>query len=78
MTVPPNPIQEPNVLWACVEDGFYVGSRNGEFLGYIDRKSEAQYLAFDMFSREVGVFPDLRAATTVLNSSGFGDPVAAG
>ncbi|RKT36104.1 hypothetical protein DEU34_0611 [Microbacterium sp. AG1240] len=54
------------VVWARVEDGFHVGSRGGEFLGYIDRQRDGRWLACDLFSREVGLFADLTAAMKAL------------
>ena len=59
VTVRPAP---PDVLWACVEDGFHVGSRDGEFLGYIDRQADGAYLACDMRSLPIGTFADPRSA----------------
>lgn len=54
--------REPGVVWSLVEDGFHVGSRNGEFLGYIERQPDRTYLACDLYSRPVGSFADLAAA----------------
>lgn len=48
--------------WAKVEDGFYVGSRNGEFLGYVDQEPSGLYIASDMFSQVIGEFETLSAA----------------
>lgn len=67
MTAVPEPSADNGVLWSMVEDGFHVGSRNGEFLGYIDRRSDDQFLACDMFSREIGVFTDLPSAMQVVS-----------
>lgn len=66
MTAAPEPSAGSGVLWAMVEDGFHVGSRDGEFLGYIDRRSDGEFLACDMFSREIGVFGDLPSAMQVV------------
>lgn len=57
------------VLWACVEDGFHVGSRDGEFLGYVDRQPDRHYLAFDARSQRLGEFPSLHDATAAVVSS---------
>lgn len=57
-----------DVLWACVEDGFHVGSRDGEFLGYIDRQTDRRYLACDMHSQPIGTFADLRSAMSAVTS----------
>lgn len=57
------------VTWARVEEGFHVGSRDGEFLGYVDRQRDGQYLACDMFSREVGVFTEITAAMTAVSAA---------
>lgn len=54
------------VVWSRVEDGFHVGSRNGEFLGYIDRDADGRYAAFDLYSRPLGFFPTLVSAMAVI------------
>jgi hypothetical protein len=57
-------------LWASVADGFYVGSHDGSFLGYIDRQADGAWRAFDAASRAVGDFADhhraMDAVTTAL------------
>lgn len=50
------------VVWARVEDGFHVASRDGEFLGYIDRDPDGMFAAHDLYSRPLGMFPALVAA----------------
>jgi hypothetical protein len=55
-----------DVLWACVEEGFHVGSRGGDFLGYVDRQSEGAYVAFDARSQVIGSFPVLGEATAAV------------
>ena len=63
-------ISPPNtdVVWAEVEHGFYVGSRNGEFLGYVDVESEATNVVCDMYSRPIGEFASLADAMHALVS----------
>ncbi|WP_186316576.1 hypothetical protein [Microbacterium sp. BH-3-3-3] len=56
------------VVWARVEDGFHVGSRNGVFLGYIDRQTGGAYLAYDGRSRLVGRFDALTAAMAAVTN----------
>ncbi|AOX46071.1 MULTISPECIES: hypothetical protein [unclassified Microbacterium] len=56
------------VVWARVEDGFHVGSRNGAFLGYIDRQADGGFLAFDGRSRVVGRFDALTAAMAAVTN----------
>ncbi len=58
----------PGTVWARVEDGFHVGSRNGDFLGYIERQRDGRFLAFDMRSRAVGTFAELVAAMRTLSA----------
>ncbi|WP_053353137.1 hypothetical protein [Leucobacter musarum] len=50
------------VSWAKVEDGFYVGSRGGEFLGYIDQDDSGLYVASDMYSHPIGEYQSLSQA----------------
>lgn len=55
------------IVWARVEDGFHVGSRAGDFVGYIDRQPSGGYLAYDDRSRCVGSFDELTAAMRALD-----------
>lgn len=59
-------LAQADVVWSRVEDGFHVGSRAGEFVGYIDRQPDGSHVASDMRSRVVGSFADLRAAMAAL------------
>lgn len=56
------------ITWARVEDGFHVGSRHGEFLGYIDRQADGRFLAFDLHSRAIGGFADLTSAMRAVSA----------
>lgn len=64
-----------DVTWATVEDGFYVGSRTGEFLGYIDRTRSGSFDAFDLVSRKVGTFSALERAMAALIEAADAGPV---
>ena len=55
--------------WSQVEDDFYVGSRNGEFLGYIDREETGAYVACDQFSRVRGTYDSLTDAIAALEAA---------
>ncbi|MFJ6651431.1 hypothetical protein ACIQLJ_01375 [Microbacterium sp. NPDC091313] len=57
------------VVWARVEDGFHVGSRDGNFLGYIERAADGYFDACDMRSRPVGRFPTLVSAMSALSGA---------
>lgn len=54
-----DPRRGRGVTWSLVEDGFHVGSRDGELLGYIVRGRDGRFDAFDPRSRHVGSFTDL-------------------
>lgn len=56
-------------VWSRVEDGFHVGSRDGNFLGYIERQRDGRFTAFDMRSHAVGTFAELVAAMRTLSAS---------
>lgn len=64
--MPNSDLPDSHVLWACVEEGFHVGSRRGDFLGYVDRQPDGGYRAFDARSRPQGDFPTLAAATSAV------------
>lgn len=51
-----------DVVWARVDDGFYVASRPGHFLGCIDRQEDGRFLALDTHTRPIGTFTDLAEA----------------
>lgn len=54
--------------WATVEHDFYVASRDGEFVGYVDRAADGSYVAFDGRSTPVGRYDDLREAQRAVES----------
>ncbi|MGM1018871.1 MAG: hypothetical protein ACQEW8_15155 [Actinomycetota bacterium] len=49
-------VPQDEAVWACVADGFFVGSRSGSFLGYVDRQADGRWRAFDAASTVVGDF----------------------
>lgn len=53
------------VTWSQVEDGFYIGSRFGHFVGYIDRR-DGVYSAFNLSSVVIGTFTVLADAMDAL------------
>ncbi|KAA9089068.1 hypothetical protein [Microbacterium radiodurans] len=55
------------VVWARVEDGFHVGSTDGDFVGYIDRQPDGRWHAFDARSRMVGSFAVVTDAMRALS-----------
>jgi len=65
-------LSHPQALWASVADGFYVGSRGGTFLGYVDRLAAGSWRGFDAASRPVGDYEDhhraMAAVTDAANS----------
>ncbi|MEV4734987.1 MULTISPECIES: hypothetical protein [unclassified Microbacterium] len=61
--------ESAHVLWACVEEGFHVGSRGGDFLGYVDRQPDGAYRAFDARSSMIGDHPTLAEATAAVAAS---------
>ncbi len=54
------------VVWARVDDDFYVATRAGEFHGFVDRRAEGTFSVFDQYSRFVGGYPRLADAQAVL------------
>lgn len=59
-------IQHSDVVWARVDDGFYVASRPGHFLGCIDRQDDGSFLALDTHTQPIGTFADLADARTAV------------
>lgn len=56
-------------LWASVADGFYVGSRDGSFLGYVDRRADGLWRGFDSASRPVGDYDDHHRAMAAVTEA---------
>lgn len=56
-------------LWASVADGFYVGSRDGSFLGYVDRQADGGWRAFDAASRAIGDYADHHRAMAAVTTT---------
>lgn len=54
--------EHSDVVWARVDDGFYVASRPGHFLGCIDRQDDGSLLALDTHTRPIGTFTDVADA----------------
>ncbi|TPW77455.1 hypothetical protein [Schumannella soli] len=64
----PLPLRSSGVIWSRVEPGFHVGSRGGDFLGYVERQSDGSYRAHDLRSQTVGDFADLHSATRAVEA----------
>lgn len=54
------------LIWSCVEDGFYVASRDNKFLGFVDRISPDVYQVCDANSQQIGLLATLEAAQQCL------------
>lgn len=50
------------VTWSRVDKGFHVGSRAGEFVGYVDEMADGTHVAFDGRSTPVGRYASLKEA----------------
>jgi hypothetical protein len=59
-------IGESDVVWARVDDGFYVGSIPGRFLGCIDRQADSEFVALDVHARPIGTYSHLAAAMSAV------------
>lgn len=57
-------------LWHKVDHDFWVGNRDGTFLGTIERRGANRYVAFDSIRSEVGVYHSLRDARTAIADDG--------
>jgi hypothetical protein len=54
------------LAWSEVEAGFHVGSRDGEFAGYVDSNQDGTFIAFDGHASPVGRFRTLAEAKASL------------
>jgi hypothetical protein len=62
----PTPRAFPALTWAEVEPGFHVGSRAGEFAGYVDSNQDGTFVSFDGHASPVGRFRTLADAKASL------------
>ena len=67
MSIAPESATE--ATWARVEDDFYVGSRNGQFLGYVEREEGGAFVARNMYSQVVGEYPTLNEARRAVDGA---------
>ncbi|MTE23066.1 hypothetical protein [Microbacterium sp. ZXX196] len=51
-----------HVVWARVDDGFYVASTPGAFLGCVDAGSDGTFAARNVLTELIGSYSTLRAA----------------
>ena len=56
----------PAVRWAEVQPGFRVGTRDGEYLGFIESTAHGTFVAVDGYSTPVGRYYSLREAQRAL------------
>lgn len=61
-----------DATWARVDDGFYVGSHDGVFLGCIDVLPDGRYAALDAHTRPIRTCVDLTEAMRVVVTAGGG------
>lgn len=63
-----------DATWARVDEGFYVGSRDGVFLGCIDVQSDGLFVALDAHTHAIGTFNRLDEAMEAVVAFGpFGE-----
>jgi hypothetical protein len=61
-----------DVTWARVDDGFYVGSHEGAFLGCIDVLPDGRFAALDALTRPIRTCDHLREAMQAVLAAGEG------
>ena len=54
------------VVWSRVDSDLSVATRDGDFAGYVDRRSLGTFLAFDPHGRHIGTFAHADAARSAL------------
>jgi hypothetical protein len=59
-----------DALWARVDEGFYVGSHNGSFLGCIDVLPDGRFAALDAHARPLSTHVHLDEAMHAVVSAG--------
>lgn len=56
------------IVWSCVEDGFYVASCDNKFLGFVDRISTEVFQVCDANSQQLGLLSTLEDAQSCLTA----------
>lgn len=68
------PALRERVSWSTVEDGFHVGSRSGEFVGYAERTPDGHFIGFDGRSTPVGRYSSLDEAQRAVEDAPVNAP----
>ena len=63
---PAHPLIAPAVRWNDVQPGFRVGTRDGEYLGFIETTAHGTFVAVDGYSTPVGRYYSRREAQRAL------------
>ncbi len=58
-----------DATWARVDEGFYVGSRDGAFLGCIDVLPDGRFAALDAHTRPISTHAQLDEAMRAVVSA---------
>jgi len=61
-----HPLISPAVRWNEIEPGFRVGTRDGEYLGFIESTAYGTFVAIDGHATPVGRYYSLRQAQRAL------------
>ena len=61
-----HPLISPAVRWNEIEPGFRVGTRDGEYLGFVESTAYGTFVAVDGYSTPVGRYYSLREAQRAL------------
>jgi len=56
------PAATERVTWARVSEGFFVGSRSGDYVGCVERTPDGNFVGFDFRSTPVGRYASLAEA----------------
>jgi len=56
------PATTERITWARVSDGFFVGSRSGDYVGCVERTPDGHFVGFDFRSTPVGRYASLPEA----------------
>ena len=59
-------VDDAKPRWHEVDEGFWVGSTSGAFLGTIERQGATRFFARDARRRYTGEYPSLRLAQSAI------------
>lgn len=56
-----------HTTWSRVQKGLHVANRDGMFMGFVEKRPDGRFVAFDAHSERVGAFSELAEAMAAVD-----------